>query len=439
MVTMRPAIGRWAEMASVFAASRPAAAIEFRAQLGLPEGVVVMSGHQAELWHAGILAKAMAAEHVAVKAGGRAAWVVVDQDSNEPCRVPYPAVNADGRLAGAVWTLSDDLQSATTDVPTGSRGAVRKVKRVFPKPAATGPVAVALAAAADALDARGGEASLARQFAWAAFDLVREALPTPALCYASEIARTSLWQRVLDRIDADPAACVASYNRAVAATPEAGLAPLNAAKLELPLWKLSPGEPRGRVMASTLGRHPRENLVPRAILMTGLLRHAGCDLFVHGLGGGAYDQAAERWLAEWLGWKLAPMTVATATLLLPLSEGPLASEAEAARAVWTAHHARHSPGLVGDSWAARRKAELLDEIRGVKVRGGDPSPLFDEMHRLLAGVRKEHANEIAALAAKATAMTDGLAATRVANDRTFPAALHNKTALARLRDVISGS
>lgn len=425
-------------MASTFAASRPAAAIEFRSQLGLPEGVVVMSGHQAELWHAGILAKAMAAEHVAVKAGGRAAWVVVDQDSNEPCKVSYPAVNAEGRLSGAMWTLSEDLQSAT-DVPTGSRGAVRKIKRVFPKSAATGPVAVALAAAADALDARGGEASLARQFAGAAFDLARGVLPTPALCFASEIAKTSLWQRVLDRIDADPAACVASYNRAVAATPEAGLAPLNAAKLELPLWKLSPGEPRGRVMASTLGRHPRENLVPRAILMTGLLRHAGCDLFVHGLGGGAYDLAAERWLAEWLGWKLAPMTVATATLLLPLSEGPLASEAEAARAVWTAHHARHSPGLVGDSWAARRKAELVDEIRGVKARGGDPSSLFDEMHRLLAGVRKEHASEVSALAAKAAAMADGLAAARVASDRTFPAALHDQAALARLRDAISGS
>ena len=39
--------------------------------------------------------------------------------------------------------------------------------------------------------------------------------------------------------------------------------------------------------------------------MTGLMRLAGCDLFIHGTGGGAYDLVTEEWLGSWMGWTLA--------------------------------------------------------------------------------------------------------------------------------------
>jgi len=422
-------------------ARRPAAAIEFRSQLGLADRddqPVVMSGHQAELWHPGILAKAIAAEHTAVRLGTKACWVIVDQDTNEPCRVAYPALNAQGGLIHGYWSMTDALASAA-DIPTCSRPPVPTPGSAWPRPAATGQIASALASACAALSRHANAPTLARQVTSAAFDLASAVVETPTIISASSLSSTSLWARLLDRMDADPGACTSAYNRAVASVPEARLAPLNQARGELPLWRLAPGEPRGRITASTLGRFERSQLAPRAILMTGMLRHAGCDLFVHGLGGQLYDRAAELWLRDWLGWDLAPMAVATATLFLPLNAPSPPTEGEARRARWEAHHARHTPTLLGDAWAQQRKRELVDEIRDAKSRGKDPAPAFDEMHRLLSRVRLEHEGTLTDLATRADVFEVALASRRVAQDRTFAAALHTTASLQTMRSKLIGS
>lgn len=440
-VAIRPSLDQWSCIAALAIARRPAAAAEFRRQLGLPvsdDKPVIMSGHQAELWHPGILAKAITADHAASLAGTRACWISVDQDSNEPCRVAYPAIDTRGGLVQALWSWSDDLSSAA-DIPTGSRPSVMHPASGWPKPAATGHIAAALATACAALARHAHSPTLAAQVTSAAFELASAVVATPTVVPASRLASTSLWVRVIDRMDADPAACIASYNRAVAAVPEARLSPLNAARGELPLWRLAAGEPRGRITAATLGRFDRTQLAPRALLMTGLLRHAGCDLFIHGLGGELYDRAAELWLRDWLGWDLAPMAVATATLLLPLLGHDAPTEVETTRARWQAHHARHAPSLLGDVWAQQRKLELVAEIRDAKSRGRNPAPLFDEMHRLLSRVRLEHEAALAGLASHAQALASTLASSRVANDRTFSAALHEPASLARLRVLLTGS
>ena len=60
---------------------------EFRRQLGLTtDRPVIMSGHQAELWHAGIAAKALAAPTPPRHDSAAAAWVIVDQDPGAPAR-----------------------------------------------------------------------------------------------------------------------------------------------------------------------------------------------------------------------------------------------------------------------------------------------------------------------------------------------------------------
>ena len=440
-ITLRPDLTDWLVLAERAIARRPPAAVEFRAQLGVPASAdrpVIMSGHQAEFWHPGILAKAFAAEHVASRAGTMACWVNVDQDSNEPCRVTYPALDARGTLTTAQWSFSDDLSSAA-DIPTGSRPPIARPAAGCPKPAATGSIASALASACAALTRHAQAPTLAAQVTAAAFDLASPVLATPTIVSASRIATSSLWARVIDRMDADPAACIESYNRAVAAVPEARLSPLNAARGELPLWRLAPGEPRGRITTATLGRFERTQLAPRALLMTGMLRHAACDLFVHGLGGEIYERAAELWLRDWLGWDLAPMALATATLLLPLLAHDAPTEYETNRSRWQAHHARHTPALLGDVWAQQRKLELVAEIRDAKSRGRDPAPLFDEMHRLLSRVRLEHEAALAQLANHAHTLAGTLASSRIAGDRTFAAALHEPSSLARLRARITGS
>lgn len=432
-------------MARAHAAPPEAAA--FRSELGLPvSGVVVMSGHQAEFWHAGIAAKwfAAAATVRALNAAGvpsgppagppaTFAWVVVDQDSNEPAIIRYPSAQGP-RLSSSLWRLGPAL-GEMTDVPTGARPAIRAPEP--PESSATPAVARGLAEIARVMHAHADAPTLARQLSAATADLLAGAGPAPTFVCATGIARTSAFAGLLDRIAADPRACTAAYNAAIARHPAAGLKPL--AEHELPLWHVRPGEPRRRVFAKTLSSVPVEQLAPRALLMTGLLRWAACDLFVHGTGGGVYDGAAEAWFESWLGRALAPITVATATLLL---DHPRAADAptdrhDAERTLWRAHHARHDPALVGDDWSARRKRDLLEQMAEARRVGKDRRPIYDELHRLLSRVRAENRSRLDELSVAAAAARAALRERPVLNDRTWPFPLHDPRRLADLAEHIA--
>ncbi|MFT3686998.1 MAG: hypothetical protein QM783_19105 [Phycisphaerales bacterium] len=120
------------------------------------------------------------------------------------------------------------------------------------------------------------------------------------------------------------------------------------------------------------------------LLMTALLRWLGCDLFIHGLGGGAsgdeagggYDKVAERWFAHWLGNEaaLAPSVVATATVLLPLGEsGPLLTESDLLDVQHKAHRGRHHPRILGDAGVQAEKDRLVGVIAASTDRGAPPA------------------------------------------------------------------
>lgn len=61
-------------------------------------------------------------------------------------------------------------------------------------------------------------------------------------------------------------------------------------------------------------------LRPRALLTTMYLRLIVSDLFLHGIGGGKYDQLTDAIVREFFGIDAGPMAVATATLHLPLGK-----------------------------------------------------------------------------------------------------------------------
>ncbi len=61
-------------------------------------------------------------------------------------------------------------------------------------------------------------------------------------------------------------------------------------------------------------------LRPRALLTTMYLRLIVSDLFLHGIGGGKYDQLTDAIVREFFGIEPAPMAVASATLHLPLGD-----------------------------------------------------------------------------------------------------------------------
>ena len=84
--------------------------------------------------------------------------------------------------------------------------------------------------------------------------------------------------------------------------------------VEVPLWRIRDDGRRMRAYDSDVERWlddppgaPR--LMPRALMLTALVRLAMCDLFVHGTGGAAYDTVMEAWISSWLGVTPAPIGV----------------------------------------------------------------------------------------------------------------------------------
>jgi len=402
----------------------------FRAQMGLTtDGPIVMSGHQAGFWHPGIVAKYAAVGRDAV--GAATAWLVADLDDNQPTRVRV--ARRDER--GVVQSVERDLAAGAAghpDAPTG----FRPVAPVTNKPAEE------LARAAAAMRGQGGRASsLAAQVHEAAAGLLEElgAARPDAAVYATDISGTDLFAAVLAEMSRDPQSCVERYNDAVREQPEAGVRMLTAreGRWELPVWRVGPNEPRVPVMVSGGERLEPARHAPRGLLMTGLMRAAGCDLFIHGTGGGVYDRITERWLGEWLGMTLAPLVVVSATLRLDLGFGGM-TPGEAQRAIARAHRAAHDPALLGAPALGARKWELVERIAGLERGDAARRRLFGEMHELIGTARRNGAVRLGALEAERERGLAVLRSREAVEDRTWSFLLHDDAALRALIERVRG-
>lgn len=428
-----------------FSSSASRAAL--RVDLGLPSDVaLIATGHQAQVWHAGILAKYFAAEACRARVAdgasvqARAVWIVVDQDTNDPADIAYPAV-VNGRLRRSrLVTLPASpghrVSTAASDaVPARSRVAFR-----VSNPADAHPeIATSVGAMVDMINRYAARTHAAAQLAAVLEELLSGLGLQGTTVFASDLRRTRLFAAVLDRIHADPEACISAYNAAVSTAPEARIARLAADpvqdRFELPLWRLTAAGGRERVYLEDLPSIPRDELAPRALLLTGLMRLAGCDLFIHGVGGGVYDHITERWFARWLPTEtLSPTAVVTATRFLPLARDRAA--ADPARARWLAHHARHNPGSLGDDAGAARKAEMLRSLRVAPKRSAERAAIYRLLHADLERVRTANASALRALDALAADAVADAAEDEVIFDRTFPFPLLDRATLDGLNAAI---
>ena len=405
--------------------------VAFRRELGLPtDRPIVMTGHQPVFWHAGILAKYLAAEVIAERIGGCAVWCVPDQDVVEPGRVRRPVRRVGGVPAHGpgLWDVHEhDLLRWADGLGTTPAGA-----RPPGEPIGVAPDG--FASIVDLLHAHRGEPTAAKQV-WSAHKRVlgaRMGTTTDAsTIFATELGATTLFGRLHEMMRDDPVSCAAAYNAAVSAHPVAGVRELVCGeRVELPLWHLSRGEPRRVVYADELRDAAPGALAPRGLLFTGMLRAAGCELFLHGTGGGEYDKVTACWFGEWIGEPLAPAGVVSATARLGLGV-PEVDKTDLLGAIWRAHHARHSPGMLGDNRADAEKSAMIRRIR--TAARGERRALFDELHGLLGRVRTERAEEIAALDREVETIRAALADARIARDREWPWMLHADETLGALR------
>ncbi len=427
-------------------------ASRFRSQLGLPiDRPVIMTGHQAEFWHAGILAKYFAADAAAKAVGAEAAWVVVDQtEPRANTVVRYPARER-ARLVERRWGV----------------GAAR------PEPSGIDFVDAGLARIEGAWNGAGRDADFVRRLT-ATLGALLPLVSRAPLVYASELGKTDLFRALVEAMRRDPASCVRAHNEAAIAHPTTGIRPLMADEVqdrfELPLWHLAPGGPRRRVYAESLGSVPPDQLAPRAVLLTGILRIGACDLFIHGTGGGGggesgqgtppamhrgwgpregYDRVTEEWLERWgradpdvgaiVSVGLAPATVVTATRFLPLTGDPLPSGAEVARARWMVHRALHDPTLLRDVGAARQKQELVRAIAAAPRHSRERAALFHRMHDALDRARHDHSADLDALRDRADAAEASRNDAALAYDRTWPFPLFPESSMRELRDEIGAA
>ena len=331
-----------------------------RATLSLPSGPLFATGHQSECWHAGILAKSLWVQAVARREGAHAVHLVVDQDGFDGMPLEWPFRRPDGW-----WGVRGHRFAAPAESSAAVACAAFRPRAVEAGEGVEPRVSASVQAIHDALAAHADAPSAAVQGALAMLDLAGTWLMRPTLVRASDLMRTALAQRLLERMLEDPESCARHFNASLRHAPRAARAlQVRGADSELPVWLLGPDGTRLRAGSTELrGALARgEAVLPRAFLMSAIARTVLADRFTHGLGGGVYEQATDRWIRAWLGWSPPPHDVVSASLRmdLPMPQEPARSAIPWRRA-WCDPDLLESGGT-GPSAARRRALELIASI-----------------------------------------------------------------------------
>jgi hypothetical protein len=349
---------------------------------------VILTGHQAEFFHAGVFAKLIAAHELARRTGGQAVFLTVDSDVPKAQQLIVPQLAARGVRRVEVPIPGIDPQHAFEAQPRMSRAAWlqffasvtslcqwhdRSLLPVFargwltteePEPSFCDALWRAHAAAAGALG----------------LDGIHE-------LRMSQLCQTPAFRTFAATILLDPRRCAQFYNAAQTAyrqrhrvrsrgRPVPPLA-VHENAVEVPLWVLRAGQPRRRLFAAphgdrvdlvaeghVIGALSRSELAdggpwaleregwqfrPRALALSGFARLFLADLFIHGIGGAKYDEMMEEFAEPLVraspllgGASLAPAGCVSATLHLPLPHSNIRA-ADVAAARQRARDLRHNP------------------------------------------------------------------------------------------------
>jgi hypothetical protein len=288
----------------------------------LRSGSLLLAGHQPELFHPGVWVKNFALQGLARKVGGIPLNLIVDNDTLDLPALRFPFFRAGD--PASVHQASIAFDRASLELPYETRTVLdEELFRSYPE--RTFEIwrnwgYQPLLAKHWCVDPRPGDAFTrmrkGREAAWGCHNLE---LPVSRLC------QTTSFQRFARDILANLPRFRAIYNGAILAHRRAnGIRSRNHPAPELEpneapfwVWKGPRGQ-RDRAYATSELRALR----PRAFTLTLFARVCLGDFFIHGIGGGKYDEATDEIIRNYYGLEAPAYQVLTATLHLPLPKFP---------------------------------------------------------------------------------------------------------------------
>jgi hypothetical protein len=331
----------------------------------LADRPLIVSGHQPDLFHPGVwfknfLLSALAARHQAV-----ALNILVDHDLSRQLRLPVPCRTSDGCLVkqavdlGYRWSMlpwersfidrsfaweefGEAIQRCLSSL--GIEGALFEamLPALMAGSQAGRPLGEVIAGARHGLERKHG--------------LEHDELPF------SVLTTSEAWKIFVGELLSRIAEVQQSYRQILGEyrslhrirNPQRPIPDLarDGHWWETPFWVYSPRDPHRRRLwvqldAQTVRLSDREQgswqlprpsssqawleawqvlaqqqvaIRPRALTMTLFLRMAVGDWFIHGIGGGVYDQWTDRWIEALWGMPAPKYSVATASLYLPIQQ-----------------------------------------------------------------------------------------------------------------------
>ncbi len=384
------------------------------------ERPLIATGHQTELYHAGVWVKNVLINCAASALGGSAAHVAVDTDSPKHLRLKWPGgsepLTDDPNEAAAEW-------SGLVSLPTPAH--VQRIEREFATAAGRWPFQSLLPEFLGSIR----KLLLTDVTISSAVANAMHALDWELGLRHHTLLGSTLWQsdafallihHICARADgfaADYNASLADHRRQERITSATRPMPdlhVEADQIEVPFWldDLSLGRreraevrrtqagwqldlPRGESFvfdpraegwpaAQKLARWLRQQSVrisPRALTLTLFLRLCLVDQFVHGIGGARYDQVTDRLIARHFKIEPPHFCVTTGTLYFPTAVGREPTCLPCLE--MEGHQLKHR--VLG-----REKTERIRQIARLPRRSIARYQAFAEMHKAIHAAARAH-------------------------------------------------
>ena len=351
-----------------FATLRNAAREELAGLLQLPETPkgFVLTGHQPELFHPGVWVKNFALNRLARATGTLPLHLIVDNDTikSASIKVPHRGDNAVSLQSVSFDQFVGEIPYETCPIHDATKFArFPEELRTLTRRWKFEPLAFQHWPSDNAL-------SLGERFSHARRHLERTWGCNNHELTVSQLCQTQAFAKFVTLLADDHTRFRDCYNKAVQGyRHEHGLRSKNhpvpdLQDDELPFWDVHGNGQRTRATVNALSLP--SSLRPRALALTLFARLFLSDFFIHGIGGGKYDEVTDRIILNYFKVKPPRFAVLTATLHLPFENVPNPAEsiAEAEHRLrdmhWNPQRTIDDPDLAR-LFHQRRKSVIAEE------------------------------------------------------------------------------